>query len=162
MMINEGSTKIVHFMSRGTGVPLPLLMFICSMIILLICKHEPSWQEVSVDSLILRWSLRPVDLLSKPFLLISRLKFINKTEGLKTFRFFTTIASNYTSKINQSAESRALKFMHHNFLTDLHSIGPVHFMVEAKRWLPWQHPLPPKWCIKWVMTNRLIDISKSQ
>ena len=43
--------------------PIPLLIFIYSMIGLLICKYEPFWREVSVKSLILRWPLRPVGLL---------------------------------------------------------------------------------------------------
>ena len=42
---------------------MPLLIFIYSMIGLLICKDEPIWQEVSVESLILRRPLRPMGLL---------------------------------------------------------------------------------------------------
>ena len=41
---------------------MPLLSFIF-MMGLLIYKFEPFWQEVSVESLILRWPLRPVGLL---------------------------------------------------------------------------------------------------
>ena len=40
-----------------------VLIFIYSMMVLLICKYESFWQEVMVESLILRWSLRPVGLL---------------------------------------------------------------------------------------------------
>ena len=43
--------------------PIPLLIFIYSVMGLLICKYEALWQEVSVKSLILRWPLRPVGLL---------------------------------------------------------------------------------------------------
>ena len=43
--------------------PLPSLIFIYSMIGLLICKYEPLWQDVNVQSLILRWPLRPIGLL---------------------------------------------------------------------------------------------------
>ena len=43
--------------------PLPLLIFIYSMMELLICKYEPFWQEVNVQYLILRWPLRPMGLL---------------------------------------------------------------------------------------------------
>ena len=41
--------------------PLPLLIFIYSMMRMLICKYELFWQEVSVESMILRW---PLNLLS--------------------------------------------------------------------------------------------------
>ena len=44
-------------------LPKPLLIIIYSMMELLICKYEPFWEEVSVEFLILRWPLRPVDLL---------------------------------------------------------------------------------------------------
>ena len=37
--------------------------FIYSMTGLLICKYEHFWQEVSLESLILRWPLRPMGLL---------------------------------------------------------------------------------------------------
>ena len=51
--------------------PLPFLIFIIppanevvySMMELLICKYEPFWQEVSLQSQILRWPLRTMDLL---------------------------------------------------------------------------------------------------
>ena len=42
---------------------MPLLIFIYSIMGLLICKYQPFWQEVGVESLILRWLLRPVGLL---------------------------------------------------------------------------------------------------
>ena len=44
---------------------MPLLIFIYSMMEQLTCKNEPFWQEVSVESLILRWPLRPLGLLFK-------------------------------------------------------------------------------------------------
>ena len=37
--------------------------FICFMLGLSICQNEPFWQEVRVESPILRWPLRPVGLL---------------------------------------------------------------------------------------------------
>ena len=40
-----------------------LVIFIYSMVVLLFCKYEPFWQEVSVESLIRRWTFRPVSLL---------------------------------------------------------------------------------------------------
>ena len=40
-----------------------VLIFIYSMMVLLLCKYESFWQEVMEESLILRWSLRPVGLL---------------------------------------------------------------------------------------------------
>ena len=43
--------------------PIPSLIFVYSLMGLLIYKYEPLWQEVSVNSLILRWPLRPVGLL---------------------------------------------------------------------------------------------------
>ena len=43
--------------------PMPLLIFIYSMMGQRICKYELLRQEVSVESLILRWPLRPLGLL---------------------------------------------------------------------------------------------------
>ena len=43
--------------------PLALLIFIYSMIGLLICKYEPFWQDVSVESLILKWPVRSMGFL---------------------------------------------------------------------------------------------------
>ena len=40
-----------------------LLILIFSMMWLLICKYETFWQEVSIESLLLRWPLGPMDLL---------------------------------------------------------------------------------------------------
>ena len=54
MMTQKGSTKIVNFMTP---------VFIYSMMEQLIFKYEPFWQEISVESLILRWPLRPLGLL---------------------------------------------------------------------------------------------------
>ena len=42
---------------------MPLLILIYSMMWQLICKYKPFWQEVSVESLILRCPLSPLDLL---------------------------------------------------------------------------------------------------
>ena len=42
---------------------LSLLIIILNLMGLLICKYEPFWQEVSVESLILRWPLRSMGLL---------------------------------------------------------------------------------------------------
>ena len=44
-------------------VSLLTFSFIHSMMGLLICKYDPFWQEINVESLILRWLLRPVGLL---------------------------------------------------------------------------------------------------
>ena len=46
-------------------LPIPSLIFIYSMMRLFIYKYEPLWQEVGVKSLILRWPVRPVGLLSQ-------------------------------------------------------------------------------------------------
>ena len=40
-----------------------IVVVICSMMGLLICKYESFWQDVSVESLILWWPLRPLGLL---------------------------------------------------------------------------------------------------
>ena len=50
---------------------MPLLIFIYSMMGQLISKYEPFWQEVSIESLILRWPLRPLGLLFKRKMLYS-------------------------------------------------------------------------------------------
>ena len=42
---------------------MPMLIFICTL--MGISNYEPFWQEVSVESLILRWPLRPLGLLLK-------------------------------------------------------------------------------------------------
>ena len=59
------SHSLIAILLRDYGsafLYMPLLNFIYSMIGLLICKYEPFWQEISVESLILRWLLRPVGL----------------------------------------------------------------------------------------------------
>ena len=80
MMTKEGSTKIVNFMTPGAGVLMlghghishivkmhyfflksalfpsidqTNLIFIYFMMWLLICKYEPFWREVNIESLIL-------------------------------------------------------------------------------------------------------------
>ena len=46
---------------------MPLLIFIYYMMGLLICEYENFWPEVSIESLTLRWPLRPVGLLLENF-----------------------------------------------------------------------------------------------
>ena len=61
------SINIQHIVCSGIEglwccFPKPLLNFIHSMTGLSLCKYEPFWQEVGVESLIIRWPLRPVGL----------------------------------------------------------------------------------------------------
>ena len=57
-------SKMIAFVLRGYDTAfLSHCSFNYTMMGLLICKYEPFWQEVSVESLILRWPLRPVSLL---------------------------------------------------------------------------------------------------
>ena len=43
---------------RYCSLPLQLMIYIYSMLVLLICKYAPFWPEVNVEALILRWMLR--------------------------------------------------------------------------------------------------------
>ena len=60
VMTKEGCFKLVNF----TPPPSRLIL----MMGLFICKYETLWQEVSVESLILRWPLRSAGLLIYSFL----------------------------------------------------------------------------------------------
>ena len=57
-------TMIANVLENYDAAFIPLLIFIYSMMGLLTdMQNDPCWQEVSVESLILRWTLRPVGLL---------------------------------------------------------------------------------------------------
>ena len=53
-----------------TCFPMLLLIYIYSMMGLLIRKYQSFWQEVSVESLILGWLLRPIGLLYKSMIYV--------------------------------------------------------------------------------------------
>ena len=76
--------------------PMPLLNFIYSMMELLICKHEPFSQGVSVESLILKWLLRHVG----PVLNVKSLVYLNRPCRTTFCRWDYGLKEKYDSSIH--------------------------------------------------------------